>query len=118
MTKQDTPLLETICDSTHRGQDKMIETRIRRQRVRFSEFSTLVLMEPKTRENLDATWYSRQEIAEFKMNARLDLHIAREIYKLRRANVENIEMAKRRRHLTISDQIVDEMNSQDIAKVG
>lgn len=103
----------------------MLETKTcRRKRVRFSEFSTLVLIEPKTREDFDATWYSRQELAEFKMNRRVALHIARETAKLRprrrprsidqdSANVESIEIARRRRRLidqdsaNISDQVID-----------
>jgi hypothetical protein len=102
----------------------LFETTHRRKRVRFSEFSTLVLLEPKTREDFAATWYSRQELAEFKKDVRVSLHIAREIAKLRPRrrrrsidqdsdNVESIDIAKRRRRLIdqdsadISDQVID-----------
>lgn len=53
-----------------------------KKRVRFSTFSTLLLIQPKTSEEVDALWYTRKELAEFKRNGRLALHIERKIAKL------------------------------------
>jgi hypothetical protein len=55
-----------------------------RKRVRFSKFSTLLMMEPKTSEEVRATWYARKELAEFRRNGSMALKVERKIAELRR----------------------------------
>jgi hypothetical protein len=55
-----------------------------RKRVRFSKLSLLLLMEPKTSEEVHATWYTRKELAEFRRNGRMALKVERKIAELRR----------------------------------
>ena len=43
-----------------------------RKRLRFSEYSALVLTQPKTNQELTSVWFNKAEIEQFKMNARLD----------------------------------------------
>ena len=57
----------------------MFEPTGSRKRVRFSTFSTLILTEPRTREEVNATWYTRRELAEFKRNGRMAVRVERKI---------------------------------------
>mmetsp|Transcript_17446 Transcript_17446/g.30059 ORF Transcript_17446/g.30059 Transcript_17446/m.30059 type:complete len:173 (-) Transcript_17446:422-940(-) len=54
---------------------KMLEPRKKRstnaKRLRFSEFSQLVLMPPKSREDISNSWYAKKQISQFKKNVRL-----------------------------------------------
>lgn len=43
---------------------------ISNKRLRFSDMSTLILTEPKTRQELKASWYSRRDVADFKQQTR------------------------------------------------
>jgi len=43
-----------------------------RKRLRFSEYSALVLTQPKTNQELKSVWFNKGEIEQFKINARLD----------------------------------------------
>mmetsp|Transcript_1380 Transcript_1380/g.2895 ORF Transcript_1380/g.2895 Transcript_1380/m.2895 type:complete len:150 (+) Transcript_1380:122-571(+) len=42
-----------------------------RKRLRFSEYSSLILTEPKSSEEVQDTWYTQKELAIFKKNVRL-----------------------------------------------
>ena len=57
----------------------MFEPTGSRKRVRFSTFSTLILTEPRTREEVNATWYTRRELAEFKRDGRMAVRVERKI---------------------------------------
>ena len=57
----------------------MFEPTGSRKRVRFSTFSTLILTEPRTREEVNATWYTRRALAEFKRNGRMAVRVERKI---------------------------------------
>ena len=57
--------MEDIDDFNHHQQP-------RRKQLRFSEYSSLVLTQPKTNQELTSVWFNKAETEQFKMNARLD----------------------------------------------
>jgi hypothetical protein len=57
----------------------LVEPTGSRKRVRFSTFSTLIMMNPRTSDEISAMWYTRRELAEFKRNGRLLLQLKRRI---------------------------------------
>mmetsp|Transcript_8201 Transcript_8201/g.18411 ORF Transcript_8201/g.18411 Transcript_8201/m.18411 type:complete len:184 (-) Transcript_8201:1129-1680(-) len=48
------------------------------KRLRFSEFSSLTLTEPKSRADLQNSWYTKKEMAQFKRKVRLTSQALRE----------------------------------------
>lgn len=44
-----------------------------RKRVSIAAFATVILFEPRTLVDISAMWFTRDELAEFKINGRLEL---------------------------------------------
>ena len=51
----------------------LIPTSSSRKRVSVAAFATMILIEPRTRADIEAMWYTRDEMAKFKSNGRMAL---------------------------------------------
>lgn len=63
---------ETNSINMKRNRD-LIPTSSSRKRVSIAAFATMILIEPMTRVDIEAMWYTRDEMAKFKANGRMEL---------------------------------------------